>query len=169
MRTIIIDVRTEKEFLEGSYPGAINLPLGEFSISSYEAYTNNHIALVCFSGNRAGKVKSLLEKEGITNVSIMLNQMFHLSEGPKINRNIWSVDRQFRLAIGLLIGVFLFGNYIINSPYYLGLLLIVFLGLMYSALTDNCYLKALIGIMPWNKKQVEEEHKNLVPALEKLV
>ncbi len=151
MDTVIIDVRTAKEFLEYSYPGAINIPSGNFDISHFDSFRDKHISLVCFSGNRANRVRTQLENAGFSNVSIMQNQMVHLIEGKRSERTGWTIDRQFRLALGLLIGLFLLGNYILNSPFSIALLIIVFSGLLYSALSDNCYLKELISILPWNK------------------
>ena len=153
MKTVIVDVRTRKEFSEGSYPGAINLPSNEFKADQYLEHRNNHIALVCYSGNRASQVLSRLYSEGFTNVFLMNHQMVHFQKGSEMNPDIWTVDRQFRLALGLLLGVFIFWNYILDFPLSLGILLVVFVGLLYSAITDNCYLKELITRLPWNRTQ----------------
>ena len=152
MKTVIVDVRTSKEFLEGSYPGAVNIPSNDFDVSHFEQFKNDAIGLVCFSGNRANKVKSFLEKEGFNNVSLMEHQLAHIIEDFRPEKFTWTVDRQFRLALGLLLGVFLIGNYIFNSPVSIVVLVVVFLGLIYSAFTDNCYLKSFIALLPWNKK-----------------
>lgn len=155
MKTVIIDVRSEKEFNEGTYPGAINIPSVNLDIKLFSQFNKDHIALVCNSGNRAKKVKHLLELAGHYHVSLLKNQMVHLEEGPKEHQQIWSVDRQFRMAIGILIGLYVWGNYMLNSPYALAILLTVFSGLIYSATTDNCYLKALIAVFPWNRNVKE--------------
>ena len=156
MKTVVVDVRTRKEFLEGSYPGAVNIPSNAFDVSRFAHYAGHHISLVCNSGNRAGKVKTLLEQGGFEHVTLMQHQIAHLEEGLKANESIWTVDRQFRLALGILLGIFLVGNYIFNSPFSLVLLLIVFSGLIYSAITDNCYLKMLIASLPWNRTKSNE-------------
>lgn len=156
MKTVIIDVRTSKEFLEGSYPGALNLPSNNFDVSKFNPFRNDAIGLVCFSGNRAKQVKSLLEAEGFNNVTLMQHQMVHIMEGSGGDSAVWTVDRQFRLALGLLLGVFLVGHFIFNSPLSLIVLLIVFTGLIYSAITDNCYLRMFIALLPWNRNQAPE-------------
>ncbi len=156
MKTVIIDVRTQKEFKDGSYPGALNMPSGDFNPNSFLPYKENHIALVCFSGNRAGKIQSKLFEVGFTNVSVMEHQMANILEGPKKKESIWTVDRQFRLVLSILIGISLIGTYLLSSPAYLSILFIIVAGLLYSAITDNCYLKALIGAMPWNKETSEK-------------
>ena len=152
MSIVIVDVRTTKEFQEGAYPGAINRPSKVFDISQYQELKDDYIGLVCFNGRRALKVKTLLEKKGFNNVMLMDKQIVNLNERTESKSKIWTVDRQFRLALGLLIGFFLVGNYLFNSPYTVIILLIVFSGLTYSALSDSCYLKSLITILPWNKK-----------------
>lgn len=152
MKAVIIDVRTPKEFNEGSYPCALNIPSNDFNVSDYNAYRDYTICLVCFSGNRASKVKAMLENEGFTNIAVMENQMAHILEGEKSSKTTWTVDRQFRLALGVLLGIFLIGNYIFNTPASLAILLVVFSGLIYSAISDNCYLKMFIASLPWNKK-----------------
>lgn len=156
MKTVIIDVRTRKEFQEGSYPGAINLPSNEFDVSKFMQFRNDAIALVCFSGNRAEKVKSLLEQEGFDHVTLMQHQMVHIQEGSSLRSSGWTVDRQFRLTLGLLLGIFLVGNFIFNSPLSLVVLLVVFSGLIYSAVTDNCYLRMFIASLPWNRVRNSE-------------
>lgn len=160
MKTIIVDVRTEKEFLEGSYPGAINIPHGEFDPKLFQKFRNNHIALLCFSGNRAGKVLKLLKIEGFKHASVLQYQMVHIEEESKSTKGLWTIDRQFRLALGVLLGIALINNLlnfsVVSTLIFVGL----FGGLMFSALTDNCYLKSLISILPWNTAKKIESNLN---------
>lgn len=152
MKTVIIDVRSAKEYLEGSYPGAIHIPSGESNLLRYQAYKEDHIALVCFSGNRAQKVKALLETQGYSHVSLLQNQMVHLEEQSEANSKLWTIDRQFRLALGLFLGIGIVLNLLFYSTASITLLFGLFAGLMYSSITDNCYLKTFISTLPWNKK-----------------
>lgn len=151
MKTVIVDVRTPKEFSEGAFPGALNLPHSNFDVNHFSKYRNDNIALVCFSGGRAQKVKELLEMEGFQNVSILQYQMVNAQENTNSESKMWSVDRQFRITLGLILAIFMLLNYALNSSIAFVLLFGVFSGLMYSSITDNCYLKSLIAIMPWNK------------------
>lgn len=152
MQTIIIDVRSQKEFKEGSYPGALNLPLDSFEATQYAAFKNEQISLLCFSGNRAEKAKNKLMEKGFDHVTILKKQMVHIQEGEKEVERMWTVDRQFRMAIGLLLGFALTNQYFFKSQYGMTVLIIVFAGLIYSALTDNCYLKEFIARLPWNRR-----------------
>lgn len=167
MRTIIVDVRSSKEFQEGTYPGAVNIPSNEFSISRFNPFKGDSISLVCYSGRRAKDIKFLLEEAGFRHVSLMQYQIAHFEEHSNRKPSNWTIDRQFRLALSVLIGIFLVGNYLFDYPHSLAILLIVFAGLIYSAITDNCYLKVLIANLPWNKTDIEIS-KSLNPATSSL-
>lgn len=58
----LIDVRTPEEYDKGHVPGAINIPLSEFSESNAElmAIAEKEIILYCRSGFRAGKAANKL-------------------------------------------------------------------------------------------------------------
>lgn len=152
MKAIIIDVRTEKEYLEQSYPGAVNIPLNLISVDRIEMYRDHHITLLCYSGNRAKKAQKILSDYGFSNVSLLQNQMIHIIEKTQGRSTMWSVDRQFRLALGILIGLSLMLSLLLFSVASLVILSILFSGLIFSVVTDNCYLKELITILPWNRK-----------------
>ncbi len=149
MQSVIVDVRTPKEFRDGSLPGAINLPSDQFEIEHFLPFKNSHICLICESGRRAESIFSVLKKNGFEQVSLLENQMVHLQEQQK-RKNTWTVDRQFRLTLSLLLGLFFIGvRFEIPSIWIVPT--IIFLGLFYSAITDNCYLKKFIASLPWNK------------------
>jgi len=152
MRTVIIDVRTRKEFSENSLSGAINIPSNSFGIKDFDPYKDNQICLVCESGARAANVMTELKWAGFKNVSILDKHMNELSEIKiKSREEGWTIDRQFRLALAFLLGISLLGIYL-HIAYALVIPLILFAGLLYSSITDNCYLKLLIATFPWNKK-----------------
>ena len=66
--TIIVDVRTPDEFVAGRIEKSINIPLSVLPDSVEYLRTFDNIILVCRSGNRSGKAKVLLEKNGLKNV-----------------------------------------------------------------------------------------------------
>ena len=162
MRTIVIDVRTEKEFREGSYPGALNISSLNATEHQFTPFKDYHIALVCNSGIRAQKVQFMLIENGYQNVTLLNYQMNQLNEGLKKSSSIWSIDRQFRLVLGLFIGLFMVGYFLFNSPLAIGILFIVFAGLLYSATTDNCFLKIFIAQLPWNRSEPELSQGNSI-------
>jgi len=65
---VILDVRTQQE-LEGplgKIDGIINIPLQELKnrINELEKYKNKNIAVICRSGKRSAKAKSILLEKG---------------------------------------------------------------------------------------------------------
>lgn len=65
----LIDVRSQGEFSQGNVPGSENIPLDQLSNHLEDLKAKNNIVLFCQSGGRAGVAKSLLEKNGFTNVT----------------------------------------------------------------------------------------------------
>jgi NADPH-dependent 2,4-dienoyl-CoA reductase/sulfur reductase-like enzyme/rhodanese-related sulfurtransferase len=68
--TLIVDVRTVEEFRTGAYPGAINIPLDEVTIRSYEFgdRPDREIIVYCASGGRSAYAQQVLTQLGYTNV-----------------------------------------------------------------------------------------------------
>lgn len=152
MRTVIIDVRTRKEFSENGLNGAINIPSNSFGIRDFDPFKDNQICLVCETGARAANVMTELKWAGFNNVSILDKQMSELAEIKiKPEKEGWTIDRQFRLALAFLLGISLLGLYL-NVAYAWVITVIIIAGLFYSSITDNCYLKLLIASFPWNRK-----------------
>lgn len=68
--SVIVDVRSDKEYQEGHIEGALHKPHDQIdeSISSLLPDKSRHIVLYCGSGKRAGLAKEKLEELGYTNV-----------------------------------------------------------------------------------------------------
>ena len=68
--SIVIDVRTEREFRDGHLKNALNIPYGEISnkINDHITNKNKEIILYCLSGRRSGIAKKVLDDRGYTNV-----------------------------------------------------------------------------------------------------
>jgi len=65
----IIDVRTPAEFRDGSYPGAINIPLVALLARMNELEPRDApIVLFCASGARSAQGARLLRQAGFTDV-----------------------------------------------------------------------------------------------------
>lgn len=69
----LVDVRTPAEFSMGSVKGAVNIPLDEVESRVNEFKGKPYVILFCRSGNRSGQAKSILEANGITNVTNGIN------------------------------------------------------------------------------------------------
>ncbi|WP_417428515.1 rhodanese-like domain-containing protein [Halpernia sp.] len=65
----LVDVRTPQEFAEGSAKGAVNIPLEEIPkrISEFEGKKN--IITFCVTGKRSTKAISILNENGIKDVT----------------------------------------------------------------------------------------------------
>ncbi|TFG82788.1 MAG: rhodanese-like domain-containing protein [Spirochaetales bacterium] len=66
---LLLDVRTQEEFLAGHIPGAILAPYDALISSFKEMDTARPIVVYCQSGRRSGLAKSTLTSMGYTNVS----------------------------------------------------------------------------------------------------
>lgn len=66
----LIDVRTKEEFDEEAVPGAVNIDISDMVEGRLpEVSKDTEIGLYCRSGGRAGRAKTLLIKNGFTNVT----------------------------------------------------------------------------------------------------
>jgi len=64
----LVDVRTAKEFAEGSVKGAINIPLGQIKNRKEELLDKKAVVVFCRSGMRSSKALSILKEQGFENV-----------------------------------------------------------------------------------------------------
>jgi len=69
--TLIVDVRTQGEFMSGAVPDAINIPLDEITDGNPDFGTNldREIIVYCASGARSAYAQQVLQQKGYTNVT----------------------------------------------------------------------------------------------------
>jgi phage shock protein E len=66
---LIVDVRTPGEFNSGHYKGSINIPVDDVEKNLVKFGDKNRLIVVyCRTGNRSGKAKAILDKNGFKNV-----------------------------------------------------------------------------------------------------
>lgn len=65
----LVDVRTPGEFAEGHAKGSVNIPLDKVTMELAKFKNKKNIIVFCRSGNRSGQAKTILEQQGITNVT----------------------------------------------------------------------------------------------------
>jgi phage shock protein E len=66
---VVLDVRTEDEFLSGHVQGAINIPLDRLSTDIKKiGDQNTYIITCCMSGGRSSMAKNILHIAGYDNV-----------------------------------------------------------------------------------------------------
>lgn len=65
----VVDVRTPGEYLDGHYPGAVNIPLNELvqRLNEFKELKKPIVAY-CRSGARSGMAVSLLKQNGFSEV-----------------------------------------------------------------------------------------------------
>ena len=65
----LVDVRTKAEYQSGSVKGAINIPLDTLAGNLAKLKNKDQIVVFCRSGNRSSMAKTILEKNGFSNVA----------------------------------------------------------------------------------------------------
>lgn len=65
----IVDVRSEDEFADGAYPGAVNIPVGSLPNRMSELEPKSRpLVLYCASGARSAMAAKILKASGWTDV-----------------------------------------------------------------------------------------------------
>lgn len=151
----ILDVRSPGEFNAGHVPGAVNIPLEQVESRLADLRGSEPVVLVCQSGRRAEMCKELIEHhrddlivlEGGT--SAWVKAGFE-TVGSSASR--WAIERQVRLAAGLLVLTGTALSVFVN-PSWVYLAMFVGAGLTFAGLTNVCGMAALFAAMPWNKSK----------------
>lgn len=75
--TVVIDVREPDEFNKGHIDSAVNLPLSKIKeqISSFDAYKNNQVLIVCQDGTRSATTGKIITKAGHKDVFVITGGM----------------------------------------------------------------------------------------------
>ncbi|PWG74935.1 MBL fold metallo-hydrolase, partial [Enterococcus hirae] len=71
----VLDVRTEKEWNEGHIKGSKNIPLSQLDERLNEIDSDKETVVTCQSGYRASIAASILEKQNIENISVLVGGM----------------------------------------------------------------------------------------------
>ncbi len=145
----IIDVRERAEFRKMNFDGSINFLSSSFEIQNYFPFQRYKIYLRCQLGNRSRKVAENLENEGFSQVFLLENQMDRISV-EKYRQKGWSIDRQFRITLGILLLIFLLG-YKVHSSSWIITPVILCTGLIFTSIIDRCDMRMGIALLPWNR------------------
>jgi len=65
----LVDVRSKVEFDSGSCKGAVNIPLDQIQNQLAKFKDKKNIVVFCRSGMRSSQAKSILERNGFSNVT----------------------------------------------------------------------------------------------------
>ncbi|MCL2646178.1 MAG: rhodanese-like domain-containing protein [Phycisphaerales bacterium] len=151
----LIDVREHFEFAAAHVPAAQLIPLGTIQSRLDQLDKSRPIVILCKSGGRAKKAAGILDNAGCCALHIVAGGTdAWIAAGLPVTREPhapWSLERQVRLATGLLV---LVGLFIPPWPY---LSLLVGAGLVFAGLTNFCGLAFLLAKFPWNRVKKPED------------
>lgn len=151
---LLLDVREYPEFAGGHLHGARLLPLAELPQRAAELPREREIVTVCRSGRRSAEAAAILEKLGYSQVTQLEGGMdaWKRESLPmeRESRAPWSLERQVRLAAGLLVLLGLGLSHV--WPVAIALAWFIPAGLVFAAVTDSCAMGMLIAKLPWNRR-----------------
>lgn len=156
----IIDVRSPSEFSSGHIPKAINIPLEQLSARQEDLDQDSAVILVCQSGHRAEIASNLISTAFADAQVLEGGTSAWKSAGFRIvssTRSSWSLERQVRLAAGVLILLSL-GLAWAASPAWMYLTAFVGVGLTFAGATDICGMGIILAAMPWNRGLTSDNH-----------
>jgi rhodanese-related sulfurtransferase len=149
----VVDVRSANEHASGHIPGAVNIPMDQIESRLDDLNQRGSVVLVCHSGNRASMTCELLQgKHPELGVLAGGTQAWIDAGLPtvKSSKVRWSIERQVRLTVGVLVLLGLSLALAVNI-YWLILPAFLGAGLTFAGLTDFCGMAYVYGKMPWNR------------------
>lgn len=157
----VIDVRTPGEYASGHLPGAHNVPLDQLrralpAIKEAVAQ-GGELLVVCASGTRSESACRTLAGLGVTAATLTggtsgwaeRGRELHRPEPAPRTRTTWAMERQVRLAAGVLVLTGLALGLL--HPAWQLLSAGVAGGLVFSALTNTCGMAVVLGKLPHNR------------------
>ncbi len=150
----LIDVRTPGEFAAAHIEGSYNVPLDLLREHRAELrdHLDEHVVLICRSGNRAAQAEQALAAAGLPNLRLLAGGITAWeAAGAPVRRTQprWDLERQVRLAAGgLVLAAVLVGT--VFSPA-MWVAALVGGGLAVAAITDTCLLGKLLTTLPYNR------------------
>jgi rhodanese-related sulfurtransferase len=150
----ILDVRTPGEFEGVHIAGAYNVPLDLLREHSDEIRTHldDHVVLVCRSGQRAAQAEQTLHDTGLTNVHILDGGMNSWEAGGfsvKRGAQRWDLERQVRLVAGSIVALSILAS--IFVPGFKWVALFIGSGLVFAAVSNTCTMGMMLAKLPYNR------------------
>lgn len=153
----LIDVREPLEFESNKLEDAINMPSSVFDVENLNPFKNKKIVLICQSGGRANMVLQKIKDSGFDHVFVTDKHMGNIQfsnkkENATVSSVSWTVDRQFRMTLGMLMLIFLLGYHYL-SHYFIIIPIVLATGLIITSIINKCYMRIGISMLPWNRNQ----------------
>jgi rhodanese-related sulfurtransferase len=164
----ILDVRTPGEFQTAHIPGAYNVPLDLLREHRTElrAHLDDQVVLVCRSGARATQAGQTLAEVGLPNVKVLDGGMLawqHTDAPVNRGRTRWDLERQVRLAAGLIVASSVLGSLLMPGLQWVAALMGA--GLTVAALTNTCAMGMLLAKLPYNRGTASCDLNSIVGQL----
>jgi rhodanese-related sulfurtransferase len=161
----LVDVRSATEFATAHLPCAINIPLEQVELRTADLAANEPVVLVCQGGTRArlayallaGSGRDLLVLEGGTDAWLKAGYPAVRSTASR-----WALERQVRLAAGLLVAVGVFLA-LVTSTWWLVVPALIGCGLVFAGSTGFCPMGEALARLPWNRPRTSV--RNIAPAV----
>lgn len=150
----IIDVRTPGEFETIHIAGSYNVPLDLLREHRDEirSHLDEHVVLVCHSGQRAAQAEEALRNAGLANVHILDGGMSAWEAGGySVNRGStrWDLQRQVRFVAGTIVALSILASIVVPGLKWLAFA--VGAGLSITAVTNTCLMGMLLAKLPYNR------------------
>ncbi|ASU77451.1 sulfurtransferase [Actinopolyspora erythraea] len=154
-RTRLIDVRSPGEFDAAHIPGSHNVPLDLLRErrDELERAHDDPVMLVCASGARAERARTLLESAGVHGCDVLPGGITAWErEGGEVSRGrgVWPMERQVRLVAGSLVLTGVLGSLAYRPLRWLAGF--VGAGLTFAAISDTCAMARLLSLLPHNRR-----------------
>lgn len=147
----LLDVREYVEYAAGHVPAARLIPLGQVATRFAELDPARPVVVLCKGGKRAAQAAEILCQHGCREVTVVAGGTDAWAAAglpiDKEHKAPWALERQVRLAAGLLV---LVGLFIPPWPFVSAF---VGAGLVFAALTKTCGMAMCLARMPWNRQQ----------------
>jgi glyoxylase-like metal-dependent hydrolase (beta-lactamase superfamily II)/rhodanese-related sulfurtransferase len=150
----ILDVRSTFEFSQIRVEPSMNVPIDTFSgrIDELSRTRQNYLVL-CHTGNRAAMAADMMMQSGINRVKVIKGGLVNWQKEklPVIKEQGGiSLERQIRIIAG---GLVLSGAILSLLHWaFIFIPVLVSCGLIYSGITDNCFMGMLLMKLLYNKK-----------------
>lgn len=160
----LVDVRGVDEYASGHLPRATNIPLEQLEGRLEDL--GNHVVVLCKSGNRASMACELLRSHHDELTLLEGGTQAWAEAGlpltKPIRRTRWSLERQVRLAAGLLVLTGTLLSIFVNAGW-IYLAVFVGAGLTFAGATDLCLMASLLAKLPWNQPKTTLNQTQVQP------
>ncbi|APE15899.1 rhodanese-like domain-containing protein [Mycolicibacterium sp.] len=166
----VVDVRTPGEFRAVHIGGAYNVPLDLLREHRDEirGHLDEHVVLVCRSGQRAVQAEQALRSAGLVNLHILDGGMNAWeAAGFDVNRGTprWELERQVRFLAGIIVALSVLAGAFVSGAQWVAF--VMGIGLAGAAATNTCVMGMMLARLPYNrgpKCDADEIVRQLVPS-----